>query len=62
MLPDLKEGAEVSPGSLLNHASGVPSYTSQPRFIADYSPRDLTHAQLLATIKDVVFASTMRGR
>jgi D-alanyl-D-alanine carboxypeptidase len=48
-------GRVVTIRQLLNHTSGVPSYTNQPRFMAEYAPRDLTHAQLLASIKDVPF-------
>jgi CubicO group peptidase (beta-lactamase class C family) len=48
-------GRVVTIRQLLNHTSGVPSYTSQPRFMAEYGPRDLTHEQLLATIKGVPF-------
>ncbi len=40
---------------LLNHTSGLPNYTNQPRFMAEFAPRDLTHAQLLATVKGVPF-------
>lgn len=48
-------GRTVTIRQLLNHTSGVPNYTAQPRFIVEYGPRDLTHAQLLATVKDVPF-------
>lgn len=46
-------GRIVTIRQLLNHTSGVPNYTNVPRFMAEYAPRDLTHQQLLATIKDV---------
>lgn len=46
-------GRIVTIRQLLNHTSGVPNYTNVPRFMAEYAPRDLTHEQLLATIKDV---------
>jgi CubicO group peptidase (beta-lactamase class C family) len=36
---------------LLNHTSGVPNVTSQPGFVTDLAPRDLTDEQLLATAK-----------
>jgi len=48
-------GRVVTVRQLLNHTSGVPNYTNQPRFMAEYAPRDLTHEQLLETIKGVKF-------
>lgn len=48
-------GRSVTIRQLLNHTSGVPNYTAQPRFVTDYGPRDLTHTQLLDTVKGVPF-------
>jgi CubicO group peptidase (beta-lactamase class C family) len=48
-------GRTVTIRQLLNHTSGVPSYTSRPSFFPEGSPRDLTHEQLLAFVKGVPF-------
>lgn len=48
-------GRKVTIRQLLNHTSGVPSYTSQPRFRPEGFPRELTHAQLLEFVKGVPF-------
>lgn len=48
-------GRVVTIRQLLNHSSGVPSVTSQPGFVTDMAPRDLTDEQLLATVKGVKF-------
>ncbi|MEO8315421.1 MAG: serine hydrolase domain-containing protein [Pseudomonadota bacterium] len=47
-------GRTVTIRQLLNHSSGVPTYTT-PRFAEEFAPRDLTSEQLLATIKGVNF-------
>lgn len=49
------EGRVITIRQLLNHASGVPNYTNQPRVMQDFAPRDLTDEQLLATVKGVKF-------
>jgi D-alanyl-D-alanine carboxypeptidase len=48
-------GRTVTLRQLLHHTSGVPSYTSQPGFLPDGAPRDLTPQQLLAFVKGVKF-------
>ena len=48
-------GRVVTIRQLLNHSSGVPSVTSQPRFVTDVAPLDLTEEQLLATLMGVKF-------
>lgn len=40
---------------LLNHTSGIPSYTSQPQFFAKGSALNLTHEELLAFTDGVPF-------
>lgn len=47
-------GRVVTIRQLLNHASGVPNYTN-PRFMTEFAPRELTLQQLLDTIKGVKF-------
>lgn len=55
-LPDFDTGGRaVTIRQLLNHASGVPSYTSQPEFFRLGSPINLTHEELLAYIEGVPF-------
>ncbi len=55
-LPDFDSGGRaITIRRLLNHTSGVPSYTSQPDFFPRASPLDLTHQELLAWIDDVPF-------
>jgi D-alanyl-D-alanine carboxypeptidase len=48
-------GRVVTIRQLLNHSSGVPSVTSQPGFVTEMAPRDLTDEQLLATVRGVKF-------
>lgn len=48
-------GRTVTIRQLLNHNSGVPNYTAQPRFADEIAPRELNDEQLLATIKGVKF-------
>jgi CubicO group peptidase (beta-lactamase class C family) len=48
-------GRTVTIRQLLNHTSGIPSYTSQPTFFAEGSSRDLSHEQLLGFVKGVPF-------
>ena len=45
-------GTVITVEHLLTHTAGVPSYTDQPGFIG-LSRKDLTHAELLATFKDL---------
>jgi D-alanyl-D-alanine carboxypeptidase len=55
-VPTLDTGGRVvTIRQLLNHSSGVPNVTSQPGFVTDIAPRDVTDEQLLATIKGVPF-------
>lgn len=55
-LPDFDAGGRtVTIRQLLNHASGVPSYTSQPDFFPKGAPLDLSHEELLAFVADVPF-------
>jgi CubicO group peptidase (beta-lactamase class C family) len=48
-------GRTVTIRQLLNHTSGVPSYTSQPEFMSKYAPRELSDEELLATVAGVDF-------
>lgn len=55
-LPDFDTGGRtITMRQLLNHTSGVPSYTSQPDFFPKGAPLDLNHEELLAFIADVSF-------
>ncbi|MBM42158.1 MAG: hypothetical protein CL483_09585 [Acidobacteria bacterium] len=55
-LPTFDKGQrEITIRQLLNHTSGVPSYTSQPEFFPKGSPLDLTHDELLEFVKGVSF-------
>ncbi len=55
-LPSFDTGGRVvTIRQLLNHNSGIPSVTSQPGFITDIAPREVTDEQMLATIKGVPF-------
>lgn len=55
-LPSFDTGGRlVTIRQLLNHTSGVPSYTSRPKFMAEIAPLELTHEQLLATVQGVAF-------
>lgn len=55
-LPDFDTGGRVlTIRQLLNHSSGVPSYTSQPDFFPRAAALDLSHAELLGYIRDVPF-------
>ena len=48
-------GRTVTIRQLLNHTSGIPSYTSQPEFISKYAPRELSDEELLAIVAGVDF-------
>lgn len=48
-------GRTVTVRQLLNHTSGVPSYTSQPGFMSRAAPLDLDHQELLEYIAGVDF-------
>ena len=55
-LPDFDAGGrDITIRQLLNHTSGVPSYTSQPEFFPRGSALNLTHEELLAYIDGVPF-------
>jgi D-alanyl-D-alanine carboxypeptidase len=55
-LPDFNTGGRaITIRQLLNHASGVPSYTSQPEFFPRGSALNLTDDELLAYIDGVPF-------
>lgn len=55
-LPDVDIGERtVTIRQLLNHTSGIPSYTSQPEFSRRGSTLDLSHEELLAFIDGVPF-------
>jgi D-alanyl-D-alanine carboxypeptidase len=54
-LPDYPSaGHKVTVRHLLNHTSGIPSYTNQKEFVPQ-SRRDLSHDELLAIFKDKPF-------
>lgn len=55
-LPEFETGGrDITIRQLLNHSSGVPSYTSQPEFFPRASALDLSHEELLAHIDGVPF-------
>lgn len=51
-LPDYPNGAQISVRQLLNHTSGVKSYTELPGIMAGPIRQDLSTAQLIASFKD----------
>lgn len=51
-LPDYPNGAHISVRQLLNHTSGVKSYTEIPGVMAGPIRQDLSTAELVATFKD----------
>ncbi len=52
-LPDYPNGAAITVRELLNHTSGVKSYTGIPGYMVDPIRKDLTTAQLVAVFKDL---------
>jgi D-alanyl-D-alanine carboxypeptidase len=48
-------GRRVTIRQLLNHTSGVPSYTSQPEFMSKFAPRELSDEELLTIVAGVDF-------
>lgn len=51
-LPDYPNGAHITLAQLLNHTSGVKSYTGIPGYMANPIKRDLTTAELIKEFKD----------
>jgi CubicO group peptidase (beta-lactamase class C family) len=51
-LPDYPNGSAITLLQLLNHSSGVKSYTGIPGYMLNPIRRDLTTAQLIAEFKD----------
>jgi D-alanyl-D-alanine carboxypeptidase len=52
-LPDYPNGANITLLQLLNHTSGVKSYTGIPGYMANPIRRDLTTAELIKEFKDL---------
>lgn len=52
-LPDYPNGSQITLVQLLNHTSGVKSYTGIPGYMGDPVRRDLSTAQLIKEFKDL---------
>ncbi len=52
-LPEYPNGAAITVRELLNHTSGVKSYTGIPGYMVDPIRKDLTTTQLVAVFKDL---------
>ncbi|MFG6487312.1 serine hydrolase domain-containing protein [Roseateles sp. BYS78W] len=52
-LPDYPNGSKITLAQLLNHTSGVKSYTGIPGYMAEPIKRDLSTAELIKEFKDL---------